>query len=84
MTREERAREKRLGYMKHHLSEHDSRKDIEVKIIWSKRMVVTRDGQGKERKVVLYHLGSILLQVNMGLIEQVTQDELQGREEQGR
>ena len=35
--------------------------------------------QGKEMKVMLHHLGPILVPVNMGIIEQVTQDELQGR-----
>eukprot|EP00959_Pyramimonas_sp_CCMP1952_P240037 5016377-Pyramimonas_sp.AAC.1 len=50
LTREGRAREKRLGSMKHHLSDRDSCKDTAVKIIWPKNIVAMRDGQGKERK----------------------------------
>ena len=38
--------------------------------------------QGKGRKVVLHCLGPTLLPVNMGFIEQVAQDELQGEEGQ--
>ena len=41
----------KAGVMKHHLSERASCKDIAVKIIWPRTMTVTRDGQGKERKV---------------------------------
>eukprot|EP00959_Pyramimonas_sp_CCMP1952_P181019 3785237-Pyramimonas_sp.AAC.1 len=54
LTREERAREKRLGHMKHNLSDHDSCKYTTVKIIWPKNIVAMKDGQGKERKVAWY------------------------------
>ena len=40
--------------------------------------------QGKGRKVVLHCLGPTLLPVDMGIIEQVAQGELQGKEEQGK
>ena len=38
--------------------------------------------QGKGRKKLVHCLGPILLLLNMGIIEQVAQDELQGGDEQ--
>ena len=54
MTKDDRAREKQLGYMKHHLTNHEKFKDnkaISVNIVWSKSMVVIIGADGKEKKV---------------------------------
>ena len=40
--------------------------------------------RGKGRKGVMFHLDPILLDVYMGIIEQVAQDELQGQRGQGK
>eukprot|EP00959_Pyramimonas_sp_CCMP1952_P028183 591559-Pyramimonas_sp.AAC.1 len=54
LTMEEREREKRLGYTKHYLTEHAEHSHQEIKIIWTKSMVVLKDGLGKERKIAWY------------------------------
>ena len=53
MTKEEEAREKKLGYFKYHLSEKF--KDKDVNIIWPQKMVVIKDTAGKEKKVAWYN-----------------------------
>eukprot|EP00959_Pyramimonas_sp_CCMP1952_P337969 7077556-Pyramimonas_sp.AAC.1 len=54
LTKEERDHEKRLGYTKYYLQKHSEYTHRNIKIIWSKKMVVLRDSSGKERKVAWY------------------------------
>ena len=56
LTKDERARDKKLGYYKHFLSKHESCATKVVSIIWPKKMIVIKDKVegAKEKKVAWY------------------------------